>query len=103
MGSTTVGRSIVFASMGFFFFVNQIAPAYLCHLLQQYVPKRALRSSTKELLAIPKTNTATYGDRAFSIAGPKNWNRLPDTLRETQTLSSFKNGLKTFLFREAFL
>jgi hypothetical protein len=83
--------------------VNQIAPAYLCHLLQQYVPKRALRSSTKELLAIPKTNTATYGDRAFSIAGPKNWNRLPDTLRETQTLSSFKNGLKTFLFREAFL
>ena len=40
---------------------------------------------------------------AFSVAGPKNWNRLPDFLRETQTLNSFKNGLKTFLFREAFL
>ena len=53
--------------------VNQIAPAYLCDLLQQCVPKRVLRSVTKgpkELLAIPKTKTATYGDRAFSVAGP---------------------------------
>ena len=83
--------------------VNQIAPAYLCDLLQQYIPKRILRSATKELLAIPKTKTATYGDRAFSVAGPKNWNRLPDIFRETQNLNSFKNGLKTFLFREAFL
>ena len=82
--------------------VNQIAPAYFCDLLQQYVPKRVLRSATKKLLAIPKTKTATYGDRAFSVAGPKNWNRLPDILRE-QNLNSFKNGLKTFLFREAFL
>ena len=78
--------------------VNQIAPAYLCDLLQQYVPKRVLRSATKELLAIPKTKTATYGDRAFSVAGPKNWNRLPDILRETQNLNSFKNGLKTFFW-----
>ena len=53
--------------------MNQIAPAYLCDLkiLQQYVQKRVLRSATKELLAIPKTKTATYGDRAFSVAGPK--------------------------------
>ena len=83
--------------------MNQIAPAYLCDLLQQYVTKRVLRSATKELLAIPKAKTATYGDRAFSVAGPKNWNRLPDILRETQNLNSFENGLKTFLFREAFL
>ena len=83
--------------------VNQIAPPYLCDLLQQYVPKRVLRSATKELLAIPKTKTATYGDRAFFLARPKNWNRLLDILRETQTLNSFKNDLKTFLFREAFL
>ena len=27
--------------------VNQIAPAYICDLLQQYVPKRVLRSATK--------------------------------------------------------
>ena len=83
--------------------VNQIAPAYLCDLLQQYVPKRVLHSAAKELLASPKTKTTTYGDRAFSVAGPNNWNRLPDILRETQTLSNFKNGLKIYLFREAFL
>ena len=80
--------------------MNQIA--YLCDLLQLYVPERVLRSATKELLAIPKTKTATCGDRAFSVGGPKNWNRLPYILRETQTFNSFKNGLKTYLFREAF-
>ena len=82
--------------------MNQIALAYLCGLLQQYVAKRVLSSVTKELLAIPKTKTASYGDRAFSVARLKNWNRLPDILRATQTLNSFKNGLKTLLFREAF-
>ena len=81
--------------------MNQIA--YLCDLLQLYVPKRVLRSATKELLAIPKTKTATCGDRAFSASGPKKWNRLLDILREIQNLNSFKNGLKTYLFREAFL
>ena len=81
--------------------MNQIAPAYLCDLLQQYIPKSVLRSATKELLVIPKTKSVNYGDRAFSVAGPKHWNRLPDTLRETQTLNSFKNDLKTFLLREA--
>ena len=50
--------------------MNQIVPAYPCDLLQQYVPKRGvLGSATKELLAILKTKTATYGDRAFAVAG----------------------------------
>ena len=50
--------------------MNQIVPAYPCDLLQQYVPKRGvLGSATKELLAIPKNKTVTYGDRAFSVAG----------------------------------
>ena len=30
-----------------------------------------LRSATKELLAIPKTKTATYGDRAFFCSWTK--------------------------------
>ena len=83
--------------------MNQIAPVYLCDLLQQYVPKLDLRSATKELLAISKTKTATNGDRAFSVAGTINWNRLPGILRESQTLNSFKIGIKSFLFREALL
>ena len=54
--------------------MNQIVPAYPCDLLQQYVPKRGvLGSTTKELLAILKTKTATYGDRAFSVAGTDCW------------------------------
>ena len=82
--------------------VNQITPAYLCDLLQQYVPNRVLRSTTKELLAIPKTKTATYEDRAFSVAGPKNWNRLPDILREIQTLTVLKTILKHFCLEKLY-
>ena len=51
--------------------MNQFAPANLCDLLQQYIPKRVLRSATKELPAIPKTKSVNYGDRAFSVADQK--------------------------------
>ena len=76
--------------------MNQIAPAYLCDLLQQYVTKRVLRSATKELLAIPKAKTATYGDGAFSVAGPKNWNRLRTFYVKHKTLTVLKTVLKHF-------
>lgn len=42
-------------------------------------------------------------NRAFCSAAPRLWNSLRTDLRAPQTLDSFKNGLKTFLFRKAFL
>ena len=44
----------------------------------------------------------TVGDRAFSIAGPREWNRLPGEIRDCQTLGAFKRKLKTHLFRAAY-
>ena len=77
-------------------------PEYLMELLQEYCPARPLRSSNKWLLPEPKTKKK-YGDRAFSVAGPKLWNTLPDDLKNAPSVDSFKKALKTFYFRKAFL
>ena len=37
-----------------------------------------------------------YGDRAFSIAGPKLWNDLPLEIRKCASVATFKQSLKTF-------
>ena len=37
------------------------------------------------------------GDRAFEVAGPRTWNSLPATIRETKTLPAFKKQLKLYL------
>ena len=44
--------------------------------------------------------TKTYGDKAFSVCAPKLWNSLPLDLRKSPSLTGFKKGLKTYLFRQ---
>ena len=41
---------------------------------------------------------ATYGDRAFDVAGPRLWNNLPASLRSTDSFAQFRKQLKTYLF-----
>ena len=79
--------------------INGLAPSYVTRLLSPYVPGRKLRSSSQGLLTTPKSNTATYGDRAFSIAAPRLWNSLPYHIRNAQSVSHFKSLLKTYFFR----
>ena len=44
----------------------------------------------------------SYGDRGFSIIGPKLWNSMPASLRNANSLNSFQKTLKTYLFHQAF-
>ena len=44
----------------------------------------------------------SYGDRRFSIIGPKLWNSMPASLRNANSLNSFQKTLKTYLFHQAF-
>jgi len=47
---------------------------------------------------VPRTHTG-FGDRAFQVAGPRLWNSLPASLRQSDmTVSQFKKLLKTHLF-----
>ena len=81
----------------------QIAPSYLIDLTKPYIPGReGLRSSTQQLLDEGPKTQKTYGDRAFSMCGPKLWNKLPLELRQKCSVESFKKGLKTHLFTEAY-
>ena len=82
--------------------LNGKAPAYISNLLTPYNPSRALRSSDKSLLTVPKSRTKTYGDRAFAVLAPREWNRLPLSIRESRTVDCFKRHLKTHLFSIAF-
>jgi len=48
-----------------------------------------LRSATSIDYHVPHTRTK-LGDRAFSIAGLKAWNNLPQSVRSADSLDSFK-------------
>ena len=58
-----------------------------------------LRSNDELLLAPPKFKSEkTLGDRAFQVAAPTLWNKLPSALRMETSLKPFKAKLKTVLF-----
>ena len=79
------------------------APTYLSKLLRLYSPSRSLRSSSDtRMLKIQRFNRKTHGFRTFSHFGPHIWNNLPQGIRHSATLSSFKSHFKTFLFSEYF-
>ena len=81
----------------------QIAPSYLTDLTKPYIPGReGVRSSAQQLLDEGPKTQKNYGDRAFSMCGPKLWNKLPLELRQKCSVESFKKGLKTHLFKEAY-
>jgi hypothetical protein len=77
---------------------RQHQPPHLSSSLNPYLPLRALRSSTEELLVIPKHKTV-LGSRRFSVAAPRIWNNLPLTTRTSVNFTVFKTALKTHLFR----
>ena len=82
--------------------LHGLAPSYISDLLNFKTYSRSLRSSCNEYLVVPRSRLKTYGDRAFSIAGPKLWNDLPLEIRKCASVATFKQSLKTFLFKLAY-
>ena len=83
--------------------LNGHAPGYLSDLISSYKPNRHnLRSAEKNLLAVPRTQLKTFGDRTFSVASPVLWNTIPLAINNSSTISVFKKRLKTFLFKRYF-
>ena len=73
------------------------SPAYLSDLLKPVKSDKNLRSNNKFLLSVPRINSV-LGQRAFSYAAPSLWNSLPLEIRSSNSLSSFRSKLKTYLF-----
>jgi exonuclease III len=79
--------------------LNNAAPVYLTNRLNIYTPSRTLRSASDPLiLRTPRTKLKSFGPRAFSVSGPLSWNKLPLSVRQQSTFSTFKTSLKTHLF-----
>ena len=98
-----VEQRIIFKVLLFTFkVVNGLAPSYLRELLEAYVPRRMLRSSTQLLLHEPKFNLKTYGSRAFSVCAPRLWNSLPLEIRRCDSIDTFKKKLKTHRFKSSY-
>jgi len=58
---------------------------------------RRLRSSGAITCVIPWSRTR-LSDRSFDVARPRLWNKLPASLRSSDSLCQFRRQLKTFLF-----
>ena len=59
---------------------------------------RFSKSKRLKLLEV-KEHQTSFGERAFSVCGPRVWNCLPTKLRLEKDIDNFKTGLKTFLFK----
>ncbi len=77
--------------------LHNLAPVYLSGLVAIYTPSRSLRSENQQLLCTTRTKYKHRGDRAFSRAGPKLWNDLPQSIRSAKSLPMFKAMLKQHL------
>ena len=83
------------------------APQYLLDRLQYVadLPMRRrgrLRSSTSSLLDVRPSRRVTVGDRSFAAAGLRLWNSLPDDVQSAPSLTTFRQKLKTHLFRQSY-
>ena len=59
------------------------------------------RSSSIHQLSLPRHNL-TFGSRAFRFSAPRVWNSLSVSIRESQSLPTFRCHLKTSYFQSAY-
>jgi len=74
-----------------------LTPQYLvdfCQPVSAVSGRSGLRSSTRGDLVVVRTEI-DFGERSFAVAAPLAWNRLPEKIRNLQSLQLFKSSLKT--------
>ena len=72
-------------------------PAYLSSLIKRSDLTRGMR------LSLPtKRPKKRVGTRSFVNAAPAEWNKLPQAIRTQDSISGFRQHLKTYLFRLAY-
>jgi len=77
------------------------SPSYVSSLVtpcSSVQSRRGLRSSSQADFVVIRS-VRKFGNRAFALAGPAEWNKLPDFIRRSSTFSVFKKNLKTHLFK----
>ena len=54
--------------------------------------RKQLRSAARSYVIVPRCRTK-FGSRAFSVAGPEVWNRLPQSVQSADTVRQFRRLL----------
>ncbi len=75
------------------------APTYFHSLITIYIPSRSLRSASERRLVVPSQRGTKSLSRTFSLTVPGWWNELPTLIWNAESLTIFKQHLKTHLFR----
>ena len=76
--------------------VDGHAPSYLTDMLTavtDVLSRSTLRDASNGDYVVPRTRLK-FGERAFSVAAPQAWNRLPTELKLMRSTSAFKRCLK---------
>ena len=84
--------------------LHELAPAYITELIQPVASNpqgRRLRSAATGQVRNPGCKKK-FVKRALAVAAPSAWNNLPVQIRMSQSLSSFKEQLKTELFTKSY-
>jgi len=78
--------------------VHGTVPHYLRRSNSEDTARSWLRSAAHGDLQVPRSKT-NFGDRAFAVTGPASWNRLPATIRSSDTLPNlFQEPTESSLF-----
>ncbi len=73
------------------------APAYFHSLITIYIPSRSMRFASERCLVVPSQRGSKSLSRTFSFTVPDWWNDLPISIRNAESLTIFKQHLKTHL------
>jgi len=80
------------------------APRYLGPLtrVDDLPGRRTLRSTNANRLVVQPVKLSTVGSRAFAVAASHIWNTLPTDVVAANSLSTFRQLLKRFLFKQSY-
>ena len=93
----TSDRIIQCACSAVFKFFQKSCPEYMSEIFHISSPGNINTRSSflKLILPLRKTN---MGQNTISFLGPQQWNRLPNNIKESRTINTFKHKLKNHFF-----
>ena len=85
--------------------IHGLAPSYLSDFISIRKQSSYNLRSNNELLLVPPPVSfrPALGSSTFFYAAPVEWNSLPSSIRHITSLATFKEHLKTYFYRKAFL
>ena len=83
--------------------LHNLAPQYLIDIIIfTYHQELNPRSRNKHVLPTKLSGTSMVHTGSISSMGPQIWNSLPETVKNTNNLETFKTLLKTHLFTPSY-